>query len=121
MGAAGLKRAQSVYDWSSIIPQYQAFWADLADRRAAARGKPGTYAGLPSPRAPAPSDSFRSFPTRSGFDEAERFARTPGAATPMSGCSTPSPGPEGSPTCTPGSTCRRKRWSAACSGCSNTI
>jgi starch synthase len=28
MGQAGRKRAQSVYDWSVIIPQYEALWAE---------------------------------------------------------------------------------------------
>jgi starch synthase len=33
MGAAGRKRALGTYDWSVIIPQYEALWAELAERR----------------------------------------------------------------------------------------
>lgn len=33
MGEAGRKRAQSVYDWSVIVPAYQELWLELAERR----------------------------------------------------------------------------------------
>jgi len=33
MGEAGHTRARSVYDWSAIIPAYEALWAELAQRR----------------------------------------------------------------------------------------
>ncbi|MEP4378416.1 MAG: glycosyltransferase family 4 protein [Alphaproteobacteria bacterium] len=33
MGNDGRARARSVYDWSVIIPAYEALWTDLADRR----------------------------------------------------------------------------------------
>ena len=38
MGAAGVERARRHYDWSVIIPQYQALWAEQTARRA--RGLP---------------------------------------------------------------------------------
>lgn len=34
MGEAGRQRARELYDWSAIIPQYEALWAQLADIRA---------------------------------------------------------------------------------------
>lgn len=36
MGQAGRLRAQSVFDWSVVMPQYQALWAEQAQRRRAA-------------------------------------------------------------------------------------
>lgn len=33
MGAAGKKRAEQIYDWSVIIPSYEALWSELNDRR----------------------------------------------------------------------------------------
>ncbi len=33
MGEAGQRRARERYDWSVIIPEYEALWADLAARR----------------------------------------------------------------------------------------
>ena len=35
MGAAGKRRAKSLYDWSVIIPQYEDLWSELAKRREA--------------------------------------------------------------------------------------
>jgi len=34
MGAAGKARAKQVYDWSVILPDYKALWAELAEPRA---------------------------------------------------------------------------------------
>ncbi len=34
MGAAGKQRAEQIYDWSVILPEYEALWAELAERRA---------------------------------------------------------------------------------------
>ncbi len=65
MGAAGRRRASSLYDWSVIVPQYQGLWAELAERR----GVEGESA-KPDPAYPleaARSDPFRhfaSYPTR---------------------------------------------------------
>jgi glycosyltransferase involved in cell wall biosynthesis len=37
MGEAGRRRAYAEFNWSVIIPQYQAFWGELAARRQAAQ------------------------------------------------------------------------------------
>lgn len=59
MGAAGLARARSHYDWSVIIPRYEEVWADLAARRA----RDGEVAPPVSGRAADPlrDDPFRIF------------------------------------------------------------
>lgn len=79
-GAAAAMRAREVYDWSRIVPRYQAFWRELAERRAAADAGQGAYAGLPSPRAPAPSYIFQSYPSGAGFADGDRFERVAGAS-----------------------------------------
>lgn len=33
MGAAGLARARRLYDWATVIPQYQALWGEMTARR----------------------------------------------------------------------------------------
>lgn len=59
MGAAGRARARAVFDWSVVIGQYQALWAELAARRAAD--------GPAVPRAEArqadPTLLFAGYPT----------------------------------------------------------
>ncbi|MEM9140166.1 MAG: glycosyltransferase family 4 protein [Pseudomonadota bacterium] len=61
MGEAGLKRARAVYDWSVVIPQYQALWADLAERRA--RGTPSSDRRGAEAGHPAAIDPFRLYGT----------------------------------------------------------
>lgn len=71
MGENGLRRAQSVYDWANIIPQYQDFWSELsAIRRAANPEIPDQM--VKNPIAPPPTDLFAAYPT-------EQFG--PGVAT----------------------------------------
>ena len=61
MGAEAQARARAVFDWSAIIPQYQALWADQNARRRAATGPaPGSV----NPLAPDPFTLFASYPTR---------------------------------------------------------
>ncbi|TAN49253.1 MAG: glycosyltransferase [Methylococcaceae bacterium] len=57
MGEAGRQRAQALYDWSAIIPQYEALWAQLADIRAQ---QAGLSLKLPYPW-PARMDPFAAF------------------------------------------------------------
>lgn len=60
MGEAGRARARRVYDWSVIIPAYQALWSELASRRmanAAPKGRPFPLRG-------DPFEVFAAFPTR---------------------------------------------------------
>jgi glycosyltransferase involved in cell wall biosynthesis len=53
LGQQAQAQARAVFDWSAIIPQYQALWAEQdAQRRAAA------------PKAPEPHDPFRPDPFR---------------------------------------------------------
>ncbi|MCW2249493.1 glycosyltransferase involved in cell wall biosynthesis [Azospirillum fermentarium] len=58
MGQAGVERARRLFDWSVVIPQYEALWAELrAIREAAAPGS--TLA----PVAPDPFRLYASFAT----------------------------------------------------------
>ena len=74
MGAAGRRRAAEVYDWSRIIPQYEAFWAELdAIRRAASADDAARYDGVPSPVAPPVFDFFACYPTTQSFSADATF------------------------------------------------
>jgi starch synthase len=75
MGEAGRKRAQDIFDWSTIIPIYQSLWAELAEERR-------SYPTLP-PQAPLkhpwpariePFSAFHSYATRQ-IDETTRLRR----------------------------------------------
>lgn len=59
MGASGKQRAQTVYDWACIIPQYEALWAQLKEIRH--RQAPS----LPALAHPWPArmDPFHAFAT----------------------------------------------------------
>ncbi len=57
MGDAGRERARTVYDWKSIIPQYEDLWARLSEIRAAEAPK---VKSLPHPW-PARLDPFHAF------------------------------------------------------------
>jgi glycosyltransferase involved in cell wall biosynthesis len=63
MGAAGQSRAKTQYDWSVIIPQYEALWERLAERRSVI-GTRETDPGTGWPARPDPFDVFRSYPSR---------------------------------------------------------
>jgi hypothetical protein len=62
MGAAGRQRAQQVYDWAAIIPQYEALWAQLNELRKAQAPslKPLPH---PWPTRMDPFHAFASYPT----------------------------------------------------------
>ena len=61
MGEAGRKRAREMYDWSSIIPQYQDLWRQLAELRAAhGQIKPAVE---PWPARMEPFRAFEGYPT----------------------------------------------------------
>ena len=62
MGQAGRSRARQVYDWASIIPQYEALWAQLTEMRVAGVKtlKPVAH---PWPARMDPFHSFASYPT----------------------------------------------------------
>ena len=64
MGEAGVRRAQSVYDWRHVIPAYQSLWEELANRRehgGESAARPPTRA--PHPLRPDPYRMFAGFPT----------------------------------------------------------
>ncbi|WGU39698.1 glycosyltransferase family 4 protein [Phenylobacterium sp. NIBR 498073] len=73
MGAAAAEQARQVFDWSRIIPQYQAFWGDLAERRQAAAGQATSSV---NPYRMDPFTLFESYPTEA------LTARTGVAASP---------------------------------------
>lgn len=63
MGESGRLRARTIFDWSAIIPRYQALWAELGDRRRAAA------IATPQPRHPWPArlepfTAFAAYPTK---------------------------------------------------------
>lgn len=64
MGAAARHRAYTTFDWSVIVPQYQALWSELAERRAAAIADPARrFVDRPNPRRLDPFTLFASYPT----------------------------------------------------------
>lgn len=63
MGEAGQKRAREVFDWSNIIPQYEEFWGDLAERRRADAEPLAGKAPQNMPGYPDPFYAFSTYPT----------------------------------------------------------
>jgi glycosyltransferase involved in cell wall biosynthesis len=64
MGAAALDRARTVFDWSAIIPRYQALWRELGEIRKAAPAEAPGPAGIDNPRRLDPFHLFYSYPSR---------------------------------------------------------
>lgn len=63
MGCAGQQRAREIYDWRSIIPQYEALWAQQTELRKSVGGQ------FEKPRHPWPARmdpffSFGNYPTQ---------------------------------------------------------
>lgn len=63
MGAEGRKRARQVYDWSVIIPQYEALWTQLTEIRET-QGKECMALPHPWPARLDPFYGFASYPTQ---------------------------------------------------------
>lgn len=64
MGKAGQDHARRNYDWSVIIPQYQALWNDLEGRRARGVSTTPVRQGQASnPSAIDPFELYRRYPT----------------------------------------------------------
>jgi glycosyltransferase involved in cell wall biosynthesis len=63
MGEAGRQRAAGIYDWSAIIPQYEALWGQLGERRRSQAGdlKPLAH---PWPARMDPFHAFAAYPTQ---------------------------------------------------------
>ena len=65
MGAAGMRRAQTVFDWRHIVPAYEALWDELDARRARDDVRPPVAPhAITGPRELDPFRVFRGFPTR---------------------------------------------------------
>ena len=64
MGEAAARQARDHFDWSAIIPRYQALWSELAARRgAAAPEAPDLAAIVDNPRRLDPFQLFATYPT----------------------------------------------------------
>ena len=64
MGVAAKKRAEDVFDWSRVVPQYETFWAELDARRKSAPSQaPRSRNTSDNPRRPDPFKMFSSYPT----------------------------------------------------------
>jgi len=74
LGAQAQARAREIFDWSAIIPQYQALWAELNARRTASRSEGPVRE---NPFHPDPFRLFAAHPTRH-FTEDWQVALAPG-------------------------------------------
>jgi hypothetical protein len=66
MGQAGQARAQAVYDWRTVIGQYEALWAQLQEQRQAALAATPSLApsaGHPWPARLEPLHGFAAYPS----------------------------------------------------------
>jgi glycosyltransferase involved in cell wall biosynthesis len=64
MGQAAQGRARSLFDWSAVIPQYEALWTEMARRRKAAAPLPAMPRNLaPNPRRLDPFHLFGGYAT----------------------------------------------------------
>lgn len=63
MGDAGRERAQAVYDWRHIIPQYEQLWAELAEIREKEAPSLEPLA-IPWPARPDPFHAFELYPSQ---------------------------------------------------------
>ncbi|MFZ4806697.1 MAG: glycosyltransferase family 4 protein [Hyphomicrobiaceae bacterium] len=61
MGQAGRRQAQERYDWSAIVPRYQALWAELAVLRQ--KTNRGPVLRHPWPARMEPFSAFATYPT----------------------------------------------------------
>ena len=73
MGAAALRHVQSLYDWKSVIPQMQAFWAEQIACKAAASAKSFRIPAYCLPVSPSPSHLFAGYPTETANLTRTRF------------------------------------------------
>lgn len=68
MGAAGQARARSLYDWATVIPHMQHFWAELNARRTkdapSTAPKPAQTLPRELPIAPNPMGFFAAYPSQ---------------------------------------------------------
>ena len=75
MGEAGRKRAREIFDWSKIIPIYQALWAELAEERRSYPTLPAKQSMKhPWPARMEPFSAFQSYSTAQ-IDEKTKLTR----------------------------------------------
>ena len=73
MGQAAQARVRSRYDWTAVIPQMQALWAEQIARKTAASAKAYRIRGYSLPIGPSPTLLFASYPTEVATLGTERF------------------------------------------------
>jgi alpha-maltose-1-phosphate synthase len=78
MSEAGQARARDVFDWSAVIPQYQALWREQQAIRLATA--PATEVAVPDPRHMDPTQAFAAWPSAT-LHVAQRLRLEPAAAT----------------------------------------
>jgi glycosyltransferase involved in cell wall biosynthesis len=77
MGEAGRERARQVYDWATIIPQYESLWAQLAQLRAEL-GPQLPPSPHPWPARLDPTWSFAGYATHTVTPETRLLPADPG-------------------------------------------
>ncbi len=73
LGAAARTRVRQHYDWATVIPQYQALWAQQEQIRAAGLARSQRVPGHQLPIAPAPTLLFGAYPSETADPTGERF------------------------------------------------
>jgi starch synthase len=68
MGTSGRERARQVYDWSAVLGQYEALWAELGEIRQKAIAD-GAVPAAGWPARPDPFHAFSAYPTDLQDDE----------------------------------------------------
>jgi alpha-maltose-1-phosphate synthase len=79
MGTAGRAHARTRFDWSAIIPQYQALWQEQQSRCRAATSEAGPGLPVPDARHMDPHQACAAWPTRS-FHLSQRLRPDPNSA-----------------------------------------
>ena len=77
MGAAGRDRAVKFYDWSVIVPRYEALWAELGERRSKDSEIAAAQEGhVADPLRNDPSQVFSGYPTMSLGEDFQVFRQS---------------------------------------------
>lgn len=63
MGGAARRRVRELFDWSQIIPQYQALYTELENRRTSAQAESGAMSGFEIPNRPETFTMFSDHAT----------------------------------------------------------
>ena len=73
MGMAARKRACDFYDWSVVIPQFQALWGEQDARRRTGSARASRIRGHALPIAPSPTLLFAGYPSETADFAKVRF------------------------------------------------